>query len=364
MVACAVVHLVGLKLHLWRQLEAAQRTGELEGIDALFLVGDQPDSVGRRVPEPVARGGHLAAVHLADLGHELLDMRNAGLVPVPLEHPVPEPSLERLPLHILELGIAPGNRNLLVDAELDDLLHAIDHVLALDQHEDNVGLGGARLDQIRGEVGGPKRGKFVPGGGAAEILEVDRKALLQRVAEGVVRCDEVPPLAVFLVHSVGHRVGHRPRGVAHAIDVPVAVRPGDRVGMAARNDVQHLILTCDLGERQSDRRVHIPDEERHLVAVDQLVRLLHAGAGVVRRILDEQFDGAAENAALRVDLPDGELGTGHFVLGGRRIGSGERIDHADAKRRLAARADDERTGDLQDTGCYGALKECAAMDFP
>ena len=45
-----------------------------------------------------------------------------------------------------------------------------------------------------------------------------------------------------------------------------------------------------------------------LVALDQLARLLHAGADVVGRILDQQLDLAAEDAALGVDLLDRELG--------------------------------------------------------
>ena len=75
-----------------------------------------------------------------------------------------------------------------------------------------------------------------------------------------------------------------------------------------------------------------------LVALDQLARLLHAGADVVRRILDQQLDRPAEDAALGVDLLDRELGAHHFVLGHRRIDAGERIDHADRERCLAARA--------------------------
>jgi hypothetical protein len=48
------------------------------------------------------------------------------------------------------------------------------------------------------------------------------------------------------------------------------------------------------------------------------------------------LDRPAQNAALRVDLFDRELGTHHLVAGGRGIDSSERVYHADADRRLAA----------------------------
>ena len=73
-----------------------------------------------------------------------------------------------------------------------------------------------------------------------------------------------------------------------------------------------------------------PMRKLDLVALDQLARLLHAGADVVGRILDQQFDRPAENAALGVDLLDGELGAHHLVLRHRRIDAGQRIDHADS----------------------------------
>ena len=64
--------------------------------------------------------------------------------------------------------------DLLVDAELHDLLEAVDHVGALRQHEHHVRVGGPRLDQIGGEIGGAERRQLVAGDGAAELLQICR----------------------------------------------------------------------------------------------------------------------------------------------------------------------------------------------
>ena len=76
-----------------------------------------------------------------------------------------------------------------------------------------------------------------------------------------------------------------------------------------------------------------PKIDVDVVAIDQLVGLLHAGADVVGRILDQQLDLAAENAALLVDLGFGIFGAVDLALRQRRQDAGQRIDHADLDRR-------------------------------
>ena len=98
--------------------------------------------------------------------------------------------------------------------------------------------------------------------------------------------------------------------------------------MTAGNDVQDLLLGGDLGDRGRDARIDVADHEVDLVALDQLARLLHAGADVIGGIFHQQFDLASENAALGVHLLDGELGSHHLVAGRRGVDAGERIDHA------------------------------------
>src|SRR5438067_9699960 len=113
--------------------------------------------------------------------------------------------------------------------------------------------------------------------------------------------------------------------------------------MAARDDVQDALLVRHPRHRQGERRVDVADEEVHLVALDELARLLHGGAGLsARRVLDEQLHLAAEDPTFGVDLLDGELGTDELVLPQGRVGSRERVVEADLDRLLAARLDDGR----------------------
>ena len=111
--------------------------------------------------------------------------------------------------------------------------------------------------------------------------------------------------------------------------------------MAAGDDVQHLLLAGDLRHRDRDAGIDVADDEADLVALDQLARLLHAGADVVGGVLDQELDRPAQNAALLVDLLDGKFGADHLVLRERGINAGQRIDHSDPDRRFASGLDDE-----------------------
>ena len=131
---------------------------------------------------------------------------------------------------------------------------------------------------------------------------------LQRVAEGVVGREVVPLLAGVLDQRAGHRVGFHLRGVADAEHVPMAIGAGDRIGVAAGHDVEDLLLVRDVRHGQRQRRIDVAEQEVDFVAVDQLARLLHRGAGVAAgEVLDQELDLATEDAALGIDLFDGEL---------------------------------------------------------
>ena len=54
--------------------------------------------------------------------------------------------------------------------------------------------------------------------------------------------------------------------------------------------MQHPLLVADLGDGLGDAGIHVADEESDLIALDQLARLLHAGADVVRRVFDQELD--------------------------------------------------------------------------
>ena len=109
--------------------------------------------------------------------------------------------------------------------------------------------------------------------------------------------------------------------------------------------MEHFLLVGHLRHRVGDAGIDVADDDVDLVAVDQLSRLLHAGADVVRRILDQELDLAAENAALLVDFGLGVFGAVDLALRQRRQHAGQRIDHADLDRLIAERLDDERCAD-------------------
>ena len=113
----------------------------------------------------------------------------------------------------------------------------------------------------------------------------------------------------------------------------------DRVGMAARHDVQDFLLVGNLRHRQRERRIDVAEQEIDLVVVDQLPRLLHRRAGVAAGgILDHQLDVSSENSALGVDLLGGELHADEFVLARSRVGAGQRIVDPDLNAVGGARA--------------------------
>ena len=65
----------------------------------------------------------------------------------------------------------------------------------------------------------------------------------------------------------------------------------------------------------SDAGVDVADDEIDLIALDQLARLLHAGADIVRGVLHQQFGLSPEDAALLVDVLGREFGAVQLALG-------------------------------------------------
>jgi hypothetical protein len=104
--------------------------------------------------------------------------------------------------------------------------------------------------------------------------------------------------------------------------------------------MKRLLFAGDLRHRDRDTGIHVADDETHLIAIDQFPGLLYTGADIVGRVLDQEFDRPAQNAAFLVDLLGGEFGSHHLVLCKRGINPGQRIDHADPHRRFTAGLDD------------------------
>ena len=196
------------------------------------------------------------------------------------------------------------------------------------------------------------------------FLRFALEALLEGVAKGVVRRNEIPFLSVFIEQELGNGVGLHSRRVADAEHVPVAVRAGDRIGVASSHDVQHTGPAREVAESERHRGVDVAEEEVDLVAVDQQVALCTATpASVEVGILRNEGHRAAEDAALLVDLVDGELAADLLVFAELRVSARERIVEADLDWFLSKRLNDERAGDLHRAGCKAGLGNGPAADW-
>ena len=311
------------------------------------------------IGHPVPRRRLLAADRGGNRIDELLDRRHVGLVPVPFHGPPAGLGFLRHRAHQFDLEQRATQRHVLVHAELHELLHAVDLGRAAHVVQQHVGLVGLGLDQRRREVGAGDR-QHVALPGAAECGQLLDEVGLQRLAVGIIRRDEEPFLAEALHQLAGDGGGVHRRGVAGAERVPLAILAGDRVGVPARDDVEHLLVAGHAHDRVGDAGVHVAHDDVDVVALDQLVGLLHAGTGIVGAVLDEELDGPAENAALLVHLLDRPLGA--LDLADRQGGqaAGDRIDEADLHGRLTARLDNEGAGELQAAHRRGSGQELAA----
>ncbi|OIQ76402.1 hypothetical protein GALL_419190 [mine drainage metagenome] len=265
----------------------------------------------------------------AHLGHKLFHARHVRLVPIPLEYPGADARFRRKTQQHFQLLLCASKVELLVQTELHRLFQRVHRVIACLQEDDDVRVRRLRLDEVRREIGGAKRGQIAADLHAAKFRRRRFQTCLKRVAEGVVGRQIIPLLTRVLDERGGHRTRLGLRRVADAEGVPVAVLASNRVGMAARNNVEHALFVRDVGNCLRQRRVDVADDEIDLIAVDQFARLLHGGAGVARgRVLDGKLDLLAQNAALGVDLIHSHRHAQSFVLAKRRIGAGQGVVHA------------------------------------
>ena len=134
-----------------RQVEVLQRLRHVDCLQRLGLGGGERAGPGGDIAEPVARRRNPAGA-LLDRLDEFRDMRHARLVPVPFHDPGADARLGRQAFERLQLLLRAGEMDLLVEAELNRLLEGVQHVVALDQEEDDVRVRRLRLDEIGRKV--------------------------------------------------------------------------------------------------------------------------------------------------------------------------------------------------------------------
>src|SRR6185312_13242921 len=89
---------------------------------------------------------------LLDGGIELLDMGHARLVPPPFHRPPTDARLIRNRAQAFQFEQRAADRHLLVEAELDELLEAVDLILAAHDVDEHLWPEGLGLDEIGGVI--------------------------------------------------------------------------------------------------------------------------------------------------------------------------------------------------------------------
>jgi hypothetical protein len=110
-----------------------------------------------------------------------------------------------------------------------------------------------------------------------------------------------------------------------------------------------MLLLGDVGDREPDRRSEAADQHVDLLVGDHLLRRRRGVSRVQLVVAGDADHLAAQDAALGVQLLDGEVVALHRRHAVNGSGAGDRIEHADLDRILAlrprpARGDGERDG--------------------
>jgi hypothetical protein len=137
--------------------------------------------------------------------------------------------------------------------------------------------------------------------------------------------------------------------------VLIAARAAHGVGIAAGIDKHGLQPVRHLADGETRGGRNLADDHRHLVALDQPLRLRGGGLRV-DRVFHDEFDLAAEHAAAIVDLLRSELHAHDGIFAERPEKAGQRRQVADADG-VGLRPDDRRRGNAGQQGGTGRILE-------
>ena len=222
------------------------------------------------------------------------------------------------------------------DAELGALLDRVGGVAAGVGEADDLGLGGLRLQQERGEILRVERMAHLAQHLAAALDHHRLGVALERVAEGVVGGEEEPRVAAGLHDRAAGAVGQRP-GVVGPVDRVGGARLAGEVGGGGARDQQRLALVAgDLVDGERDAGVRHVDDHVDLVGVEPLPGHLGADVGLVLVVGGDDLD--LQSLLVGAEVLDGHTGRHHGALAGE-IGVETRlvVQHADL---------DDAVGDL------------------
>ncbi len=331
-----VEHIAGLKRDLRGQHQALHRLDDLGRFERLGLFHRQPDGMRGGKTKPCARRRVFTFVGCGVTLDEIRHMRSVRLVPVPLHGPPAVAGRLGQRLRLLQLEQSAAHGDVFVDAELRDLLHAVDLIVTGQQQAQHVGRLGFHVDQIGRKIGRPHGHQRTAHHGASRLLELCGVVGLLRLTKGVVSGQEVPLLAEFLVERLEVTGRQHPGGRAGAEGRGLALLAGQAVDVAAGTDEELVVAIGKLRHGERGRRVDRAHEEVHLVLAQQTRGLVHRSAGIACAVFHEDLQRTAHHASRLVDLGFSEFGALDFALPERCKGAGDGIDQPDFHRRLTS----------------------------
>ena len=248
-------------------------------------------------------GGLHVSRHALGLVLELL-AKGAGFV---VQVPVPAGGQQQAfgiaqaqRVHIGQEHQQASELHVLVDAELLGCLDGVDGVTTGIGQSQNLGLGVLCLQQEAGEVRSVQRMAHTALDVTALGLDHVSRVVLQRMAKGVVRCQEEPFLAAVIDHSAACALGQRHRVIGVVNGVGRALLIGQGRSACAIVDVDALFLLRHLGQRQGHARVGAAQQHAQVLCVNPLARLGGGNVGLVLVIQRQQLDGLAQHLAAEV----------------------------------------------------------------
>ena len=201
----------------------------------------------------------------------------------------------------------PRQQHLFADAVLPVLLHEADRVGAGEPRVDRVGLLGARLRQVRREVGRVERRIDLLDDLAAGRLEAGDEGL-DRVAAGheVRGHDDDPPVLRVLHHPRAHRIVRLIRRLGDAEDGGRRLLGRREHAREGDGDDQWSLLLVDVAaDGDGDDATDRADQKIDVIALDELLDLGQRDVGLGLVVLLQHLDRAP--ARLAADLVQVEL---------------------------------------------------------
>ena len=128
---------IGVERDIRGQCVSLQRPGEHDGIERLLLIGDLRNRADPGIAEPTAGARGLAGT-AADGGVERFDPRDVGLIPPPFHGPPADPGFGGHGQNALQLEQSAADRHVMSEPEADDLLQAVDLIVAAHEIDQNI----------------------------------------------------------------------------------------------------------------------------------------------------------------------------------------------------------------------------------